>query len=190
MSLGRDMLPSHLCLAVPPRSRGASRRFRRIIVCVDFSAECDDALHSVAAVAAGTEVMLDLVYVIDVFTEAFVQRSGGRSHGSTFAKETIKRALRDRLETLRASRVRGACSVLVGLPALALARHVNRTAADLVVLGSRRRERHAPPTWVGLAAARLFRDPGWRRLRLRPRGRHAAKRPMIRASRAPTQRRG
>ena len=169
MPLGRDVLPSHLRMAVPPRCPEALPRFRRIIVCLDFSAECDDALQSLAAVAAGNDVMLELVYIIDVFTEAFVQSNGRRSRGSALSKKKITRALRDRLETLRASRVRCASSVLVGLPALALARHVERTAADLVVLGSRHRERHAPPTWVGLAATRLFRDPAWRRLHLRPR---------------------
>lgn len=169
MPLRRDMLPSHLRMAVPPRCPEASPGFRRIIVCLDLSTECDDALQSVAAVAADTDVMLELVYIIDVFTEAFVQSNGRRSSGSALSKGKLTRALRDRLETLRAWRVRCAGSVLVGLPALALARHVERTAADLVVLGSRHRERHAPPTWVGLAATRLFRDPAWRRLHLRPR---------------------
>jgi nucleotide-binding universal stress UspA family protein len=164
------MLPPHLRVAVPrPGCAQASTRFRRIVVGIDFSAECDDALQSLASVAAGSDVMIELVYVIDVFTEAFVQGNGRRSRGSALSKEKIRRALRDRLETLRASRVHCACSVLVGLPALALTRHVERTAADLVVLGSRHRERHAPPTWVGLAARRLFRDPAWRRLPLRPR---------------------
>ena len=163
------MLPSHLRMTVPPCCPAASPRFRRIIVCLDFSAECDDALQSLAAVAAGTDVMLELVYIIDVFTETFVHCNGRRSRGSALSKEQITRALRDRLETLRAPRVRCASSVLFGLPALALARKDERTAADLVVLGSRHRERHAPPTWVGLAATRLFRDPAWRRLHLRPR---------------------
>jgi len=163
------MLPSHLRMAVPPRCPEASPEFRRIIVCLDLSAECDDALQSLAAVAAGTDVMLELVYIIDVFTEAFVQSNGRRSRGAALSKEKIMRALRYRLEMLRASRVRCACSILVGLPALALARHVQRAAADLVVLGSRHRERHTPPTWVNLAATRLFRDPAWRRLHLRPR---------------------
>ena len=167
--LGADMLPSHLRMAVPPRRPQASTRFRRIIVGLDFSAECDDALQSLAAVAAGTDVMLDLVYVIDVFTETFVQSNGRRNGGSAVSKGTIKRALRDQLETLRASRVQCASSILVGLPALAIARHVERTAADLVVLGSQHRARHAPPTWVGLAATRLLRDPAWRRLHLPPR---------------------
>jgi nucleotide-binding universal stress UspA family protein len=170
------MLPPHLLLAVSPRCPEASPRYRRIIVCLDFSAECDEALKSVAAVAAGTDAMLELVYIIDLFTETFVHGDGRRSRGSALSKEEITRALRDRLQTLRASRVRCACSVLVGLPALALARHVERTAADLVVFGTRRRERDALPTWVGLAATRLFRDPAWRRLRLRTRGRQAAPR--------------
>ena len=73
MLLRQDMLPSHLRMAVPPHRPEASPRFRRIIVCLDFSAECDDALQSLAAVAAGTDVMLELVYIIDPFTEAFVQ---------------------------------------------------------------------------------------------------------------------
>lgn len=170
MPLRRDMLPSHLRMAVPPRCPEASPGFRRIIVCLDLSAECDDALQSLAAVAAGTDVMLELVYVIDVFTKTVVESNVRRTHGSTLSKEKITRALRDRLETLRASRVRCACSVLVGLPALALVRHVERTAANLVVLGSRHRGRRALPTWVGLAATRLLRDPAWRRLRSRPRG--------------------
>jgi nucleotide-binding universal stress UspA family protein len=170
MPLRRDMLPSHLRMAVPPRCPEASPGFRRIIVCLDLSAECDDALQSLAAVAAGTDVMLELVYVIDVFTTTVVESNVRRTSGSVLSKGMITRALRDRLETLRASRVRCACSVLVGLPALALARHVERTAGDLVVLGSRHRERRALPTWVGLAATRLFRDPAWRRLHVRPRG--------------------
>jgi nucleotide-binding universal stress UspA family protein len=184
---GRGMLPPHVRVAVPPGCAQASTRCRRIIVGLDFSAECDDALQSLAAVAAGSDVMIELVYVIDVFTDAFVQRNGRRSRGSALSKEKITRALRDRRETLRASRVHCACNVLVGLPALALARHVERTEADLVVLGSRHREDHAPDTWVGLAATRLFRDPAWRRLPLGPRrrstsinareaGRHALRR--------------
>ena len=165
------MLPSHLRMAVPPRCPAASPRFRRIIVSLDFSAECDDALQSLAAVAAGTDVMLEFVYIIDVFTETFVHCNGRRSRVSALSKEKITRALRDRLgDATRFDESECASSVLVGLPALALARHVERTAADLVVLGSRHRERHAPPTWVGLAATRLFRDPAWRRLHLRPRG--------------------
>jgi len=174
MPLRRDILPSHLRMAVPPGCPEASPGFRRIIVCLDLSAECDGALQSLVAVAAGTDVMLELVYVIDVFTKTVVESNVRRTHGSALSKKKITRALRDRLETLRASRVRCACSVLVGLPALALARHVERTAADLVILGSRRRERHALPTWVGLAATRLFRDPAWRRLHLRPRGNSSA----------------
>ena len=69
---------------------------------------------------------------------------------------------------LRASRVRCSCSVLVGLPALALARHVKRIGADLVVLGTRHRERHAIPTWVRLQ--QRASSVAWRRLRSRPRG--------------------
>jgi nucleotide-binding universal stress UspA family protein len=188
MAFGRGMLPPHLRVAVPrPGCAQSSTRFRRIIVGIDFSAECDDALQSLAAVAAGSDVMIELVYVIDVFTESFVQSNGRRSRGSALSKGQITRALRDRLEAVRASRVRCACSVLVGLPALALARHVERTAADLVVLGSRHRERHASRTWVELASTRLFRDPAWRPLPLgsrrsltcidaREAGRHAWKR--------------
>ena len=87
MPLRRDMLPSHLRMAVPPRCPEASPGFRRIIVCLDLSAECDDALQSLAAVAAGTDVMLELVYIIDVFTETFVQSNGRRSRGSALSKE-------------------------------------------------------------------------------------------------------
>ena len=167
--LGRDILPSHLRMAVPPRCPQASPRVRWIIVGLDFSAECDDALKSLAAVAAGTDVMLELVYVIDVFTETFVQSNGRRRRDPFFRRK--------RSSALCATDCRSYALLESGALAASSSgcrrwrsrAMPERTAADLVVLGSRHRECHSPPTWVGSAATRLFRDPAWRRLQLRPR---------------------
>jgi nucleotide-binding universal stress UspA family protein len=157
------------------------RPVRRILVCVDFSPAADTALTGVLAAAAGRAMLIELVYVVDVFTEMFVLGNMRPPRGPDVAGRDIHAALSARVQAARAQGARCISTILVGLPGLALLNHADRTDADLLVLGLEdpagaprggdrgsdhrgRRPRKAPRSgWLAPAAQRVLRTPGWRR---------------------------
>jgi nucleotide-binding universal stress UspA family protein len=153
------------------------RPVRRILVCIDFSAAADAALTGVLAATAGKPMMIELVYVVDVFTEMFVLGSMRPPRGPDVAGRDIHAALSARVQAARTQGARCISTILVGLPGLAVLNHADRTDADLLVLGLEDpagtpragddhrgpRPRKAPRSgWLGAAAQRVLRTPGWR----------------------------
>jgi nucleotide-binding universal stress UspA family protein len=152
------------------------RPVRRILVGIDFTPAADAALTRVLAATAGKGTLIELVYVVDVFTEMFMLGTMRPPRGPDVAGRSIHEALSARVRAARGQGARCISTILVGLPGLALLNHADRTDAELLVLGLEpaaaarggddaraRRPRKAPPSsWLAPAAQRVLRAPGWR----------------------------
>jgi len=135
---------------------------KRILVGLDFLPPTEKALAAVLDAVSSTETEVELVYVVDFFTETFILGNERMIDQVDAIRIDAGRELRVRADAARARGIRCSSTILVGLPGLALARHADRTGADVVVLGlvggSRYGERS---TWVTLAAARLLHHRPW-----------------------------
>jgi hypothetical protein len=141
------------------RERPAPRPpFRRLLLALGPSQFVDHARRLTAALTRSTDVMIDLVCLVDGFAEVFhahnptllADPDGWLAHIDDVVQAM---AIRTRMQGV-------ACQgqVLVGAPAIELDRYVQQSGADLLLLGG-----HIPGAAARLVALR------WRPLRIGPR---------------------
>jgi nucleotide-binding universal stress UspA family protein len=155
-----------LWMAVRP-ANAFPNRIRRVIVGVDFAPSTERALSMVSRAVGATDTAMELVYVVDVFTEMFVLGNTSLRRHPRQLRRNLHAMLSRRVAAARDQGASCSSTILVGLPGLALVRHAERTDADALVLGHQQGRCSAgqapdPLTWVGLAARRVLRHPDWR----------------------------
>jgi nucleotide-binding universal stress UspA family protein len=135
---------------------------RRIIVGVDFSSASDAVMGLVLGIAATTDAAVDLVYVLDGFTEAFIRGHHALLDRVDAILEAAERALRIRKEAAAAQGARCTATTLVGAPGIELTRHAEKTGADLLVLGlSSEPGGRLGRAWSTDAALQILRAGTW-----------------------------
>jgi nucleotide-binding universal stress UspA family protein len=118
----------------PAPRRPAPFRLRRILAAVDFSPESERARRLAESVAASTDALLDLLCVVDAFTEIFCNDNRDLAENPDRFLSSTGIALEVLVRHARSQGIRCVGTLLVGAPALELARHAGRTGADLLVL--------------------------------------------------------
>jgi nucleotide-binding universal stress UspA family protein len=163
--LGIDWAPFRLWLAVRdsrPRPVRFPGEVRRIMVGADFSPASDAAMGVVFGIAATTGTVVDLVHVLDGFTEAFVHGDRPLLDHVDAILARVAGALRARMTAAASEGVRCVSTSLAGAPGIELTRHARRTGADLLVLGVGR-ETSGPlgRAWSAEAAVQVLRTGSW-----------------------------
>jgi nucleotide-binding universal stress UspA family protein len=139
---------------------------RRIAVGIDFSPASEAARRLAAGIAASSQALLDLVHVMDAFTEVFIHENRRVIERSDSMPHEIERALAHRQQLALADGVRCVYTNLAGAPGVELGRHATATSADLIVLGIPAHEQPARFgwTWGRRAADQMRRAGSWKGL--------------------------
>ena len=132
------------------------------MVGVDFSQASDAAMGLVFGIAATTGTVVDLVHVLDGFTEAFVLGDRTLLDHVDATLALVGRELRARTVAAASDGVRCVSTSLVGAPGIELTQHARRTGADLLVLGLGV-ETRGPlgRAWSADAAVQTLRTGNW-----------------------------
>jgi hypothetical protein len=133
-------------------ARGAlSGHFGRIILVQELTVGAEVASRLATALARRTDALLDVVAVIDAFSEVFERRNREAIRDPERFLATIQTLLDVQVHLIRRQGVRCVGTLLVGAPPLELARHAAVTHTDLMVL------RSAPRTVAHLEEALHWR---------------------------------
>jgi hypothetical protein len=133
---------SPLLLCRPGRERlerrpelGGAVAIRRIVAALGPSQASRTVHRYAVALARTTEAALDLVVVVDGFTEIFHRGNRALVEEPDEYLVRVEAALMVAVRVTRGRGVRCTGSVLVGAPVVELTRHVLATDADLLLLG-------------------------------------------------------
>jgi nucleotide-binding universal stress UspA family protein len=135
-------------------------RARRVLLAQDLTPAFQAASQLAEAIARRSDAVLDVVTVIDGFREIFHRNNRALVQDPDRYLTAVRAALDVRVGSSRTRGVRCVGTLLVGAPALELARHAAFTGADLMVLTSPQ------------VSARLAGSLRWRALSLWPGARH------------------
>jgi nucleotide-binding universal stress UspA family protein len=108
----------------------------RIVAALDASPASLTVHRFAVALARSTEAALDLVVVVDAFSEIFFHRNGALIDDPDGYLRKTQAALEVAVQVTRFRGVSCSGRVLVGAPPLELARHAVASGADLVLLST------------------------------------------------------
>jgi nucleotide-binding universal stress UspA family protein len=131
--------------------RALQRRSNRVILVQELTVGAEVASRLATALARRSDAVLDVVAVVDAFSEVFLRRNREVMRDPERFLSTIQTLLDVQVQMTRRRGVRAVGTLLVGAPALELARHVRSSGADLMVL------RSAPATVAHLEGALHWR---------------------------------
>jgi nucleotide-binding universal stress UspA family protein len=108
----------------------------RILLAQDAAAEGEKSGRLAEALARRSDALLDLVAVVDGFSEMFLRKNRALERDPDRYLRAIEASLEVRVALCRSRGIRCVGSLVVGAPALELARHAAATHADLIVLAT------------------------------------------------------
>jgi hypothetical protein len=118
-------------------TRGAlAGHFQRIILVQELTVGAEVASRLAVALARRSDAVLDVVAVIDAFSEVFQRQNREAIRAPERFLSTIQTLLDVQVQIIRRRGVRCVGTLLVGAPPLELARHATASQADLMVLRS------------------------------------------------------
>jgi hypothetical protein len=141
-------------LSIAPDPRPPS--FRRLALALEPGQIVDHAHRLTAALTRTREVAVDLVCVVDGFREIFSTNNQTLLADPEGYIERASQGLQSLALRVRSHGVVCTTQVLVGAPAIELGHHLDRTGADLLMLG---RQMHGVGPWL--------RAQRWRPLAIR-----------------------
>jgi nucleotide-binding universal stress UspA family protein len=113
-------------------------RAHRILLAQDLSPGAEGSGRLAEALARRSDALLDVVVVVDGFSEIFLRKNRALAHDPERYLAAVQAALEVRVALSRARGVRCVGTLVVGAPSLELARHAAVTKADLIVLATSR----------------------------------------------------
>ena len=116
------------------RSRTALRP-KRIVVGMDFSPASESARRLAFGIALAADALVDIVHVLDAFTEAFLHKNPDVLATGDALLIEIDQSLARRQRMAQSQGIRCVHTSLVGAPGIELAIHAAITRTDLIVLG-------------------------------------------------------
>jgi nucleotide-binding universal stress UspA family protein len=111
----------------------SKREAPRILGVIEFDSDSEPTWRLAIRLARATDALLELVSVVDGFSEIFLRDNREISDDPDTFLAGRQLGLDVRVRRARAWGVRCIGSVLCGAPALEIPRHAARTAADLLV---------------------------------------------------------
>jgi nucleotide-binding universal stress UspA family protein len=108
----------------------------RIVLAQELTAGTEVASRLATALARRTDALLDVVAVVDAFSEVFDRRNQAAIRDPDRFLATMQTLLDVQVLLIRRRGIRCIGTLLVGAPPLELARHAAATKADLMVLGT------------------------------------------------------
>jgi nucleotide-binding universal stress UspA family protein len=113
-----------------------SGQFGRIMLVQELTVGAEVASRLATALARRTDALLDVVAVIDAFSEVFAHRNREAIRDPERFLSTIQTLLDVQVHMIRRQGIRCVGTLLVGAPPLELARHATASHADLMVVRS------------------------------------------------------
>lgn len=130
--------------------------FRRILVAVDFGLSSERAVATGAALATSVGATLILIHAWDVEAAVEPTPDCSLSDAAAQAREGAQRSLDALAERVRGLHADTEARLVLGSPAVAIARAINEERADLLVMGTHGRTGLAH-TFLGSIAERMVR---------------------------------